>query len=328
MNNQQQPIDNWEWNKSFSFKLPRLQIYLDSTSLGAFKTCPRYYYYSILCGYVLSGVQIDLEFGSAAHVLQEVYHRAKAEGSSHDEALDKVVDRGLTMTWDRKSEGPLFEDAQKNRLSLIRLAIEYFDHYEKEGTGPRTVTLANGKPAVELTFAFDSGVKTSTGENIVLCGHMDRLVQFNDDIYVSDLKTTRTALGPSYAARYTPDNQFTLYTIAGRVALSVPARGVLLDAAQVGVTFVRFARFPIPRPQPVLDEWLTSLPFWVSQMEGCAERAAEGSPESAYPQNDKACNLYGGCQFREICGRSPSARAPILNANYQRRRWDPAGQPR
>src|SRR4029077_6651113 len=62
MSNANQPIDNWEWNKSFSFKVPRLQTYLDWTSLGAFKQCPRYYYYNILCGYNLSGVQIDLEF--------------------------------------------------------------------------------------------------------------------------------------------------------------------------------------------------------------------------------------------------------------------------
>jgi len=328
MNSNLEPVDNWTFNQSFSFQRPRLQTALDSTSLGEFKTCPRKYYYSILCGYTLAGVQIDLEFGSAGHRLQEIYHRGRAEGLAHDEALDSVVNHALISTWDRRSQAPSWDDAQKNRLSLVRMAVEYFDHYEKEGTGPRTVMLADGRPAVELTFAFDSGYRASTGEPIVLCGHLDRLVQFNEDIYVSDLKTTRIALGTSYAARFTPDNQFTMYTIAGRVALSVPARGVLLDAVQIGATFVRFARFPIPRPQPVLDEWLTSLPYWLKQMDDCAARAENMPPEEAYPQNDKACQLYGGCQFRDVCARSPSTRQPILKANYNKRRWDPVGQPR
>jgi hypothetical protein len=40
-------IDPSEFNTSFSKLLPGMQVAIDSTSLGAFKTCPRYYYYNI-----------------------------------------------------------------------------------------------------------------------------------------------------------------------------------------------------------------------------------------------------------------------------------------
>jgi hypothetical protein len=323
------PLENWEYNRSFSQKVPRLQTAIDSTSLGAFKQCPRYYYYTIIMGYARVGVQVSLDFGSAAHRVPELYLKARADGATHDDALLLVVEDALTSTWDKATGGPKFDDPQKNRLSLVRFAVEYLDHYEKDGLGLKTLILANGKPATELTFAFASGFINGAGEPITLCGHLDRLVELNSSVYICDLKTTWETLGQKYAERFTPDNQFTLYTLAGRVALGVPAVGILLDAAQIGATFVRFQRFPIYRPQPVLDEWLHALPWWTGLMELCA-RAAETSPhpEQAYPQNDKACGLYGGCQFREICGRSPLARKPIMDSSFRIRRWDPFGEPR
>jgi hypothetical protein len=65
-------------------------------------------------------------------------------------------------------------------------------------------------------------------------------------------------------------------------------------------------------------------------MESCAQKGDSlgTSPERAWPQNDKACGLYGGCQFREICGRSPMARKPIMDSTFKIRRWDPVGEPR
>lgn len=323
------PKQNWESNGSFSTKLPRFQTAIDSTSLGAFKTCPRYYYYSIVCGYTKVGVQIHLDFGSAAHKVGEIYQRLRFEGLEHEEALEKTIVKALAYTWDYAASRPAFEDPQKNRVSLTRFAVEYLDHYEKQGNPLPTIRLANGRPAVELTFAFDSGHRSSQNEIITLCGHLDRLVSLNEEVYIADLKTTYEAIGQKYAERFTPDNQFTLYTLAGRVVYGRSVRGVILDAVQIGVNFVRFQRFPIHRPQPVLDEWLQALPYWTRQMEQCA-KDAEGAPapEAAFPQNDKACGLYGGCQFREICGRSPMARKPLMDATFKIRRWDPVGEPR
>lgn len=323
--------ENWELNKSFSLRVPRLQIALDSTSLGAFKTCPRFYYYSILLGLRRRGPAIDLDFGLAAHRIVELYHKLRFGGASHDEALESVVEDSLLTTWDSEANRPKFDDPQKNRVSLTRLAVWYLDHYERSETGPRTLQLQSGVPAVELSFSFDSGLAIA-GEPLLLCGHLDRLVEFNSEIWIPDLKTTRSALGTRYAEQFTPDNQFTLYTLAGKIALGVPTRGVLLDAVQVGTNFVRFARFPIHRPQGILDEWLFALRnFWVPQIQRCAEDAAEHtgiSPEQFYPQNDKACSMYGGCTFREVCGRAPRSRKPILEAEFEPRKWDPVGEPR
>jgi len=210
-------VQNWENNKSFSQKLPRFQTAIDSTSLGAFKQCARYYYYSIICGYTKIGVQINLDFGSAAHHVSENYQRARSQGIEHEAALEATIVKALSGTWNYEANTPAFDDPQKNRLSLIRFAVEYLDHYEKQGSPLKTLQLDNGKPAVELTFLFDAGFRSMTDETILLCGHIDRLVEFNSDIYIADLKTTYEQIGSKYAERFTPDNQFTLYTIAGRL---------------------------------------------------------------------------------------------------------------
>ncbi len=321
---------NWEQNASFSRQIPRLQTALDSTSLGEFKQCPRKYYYSIIMGYQPIGTAIDLIFGSAAHQALEHFHKRRFAGEPYEDALLATLQEALTESWIAEASEPLFDDAAKSRLSLTRLIVEYCDRYEKEQTGPRTVALANGAPAVELTFAFDSGLASASHEPIVLCGHLDRLVEFNQEIYIADLKTTRSGLTAHYLRNFTPDNQFTLYTLAGRVALHVTARGVLLDAVQVGVTFVRFARIPIPRPTAIIEEWIRGFEsYWYPAIQSCAQNAdLTSNPVEAYPQNDKACGLYGGCHFREVCGRVPSSRSTILEGQFNRRRWDPLGEPR
>ena len=323
------PKENWEDNRSFSERVPRLQVAVDSTSLGAFKRCPRFYYYSIVQGWTGTSVKVDLAFGIAAHRGLELFHKLRAKGLDYESSVQLVVTTSMIETWDSEAQAPRFDDAQKNRLSLTRLLVEYLDRYEAEGIGPRTLILPSGAPAVELSFAFDSGL--AGPEPVLLCGHIDRLVEINSEIYVSDLKTTRSALGSRYADQFSPDNQFSLYSIAGRIAFKQAVRGILLDAAQVGTTFVRLARFPIPRPAPVLDEWLQGFVYWYGRMRGCAEEAdqvPEVEAAFAWPQNDAACSLYGGCAFREICSRSPASRQRILEANWTLRHWDPVGEPR
>ena len=153
--------------------------------------------------------------------------------------------------------------------------------------------------------------------------------KFNDTIYIADLKTTYEAIGSKYAERFTPDNQFTLYTLAGRVALGSPC-----SRSPPRRRPDRHQLRPLPAlprlPSPASPRRMASgLRWWTFLMEKCAgEAELSASPEEAYPQNDKACGLYGGCQFRETCGRCPMARKPIMDATFQIRRWDPVGQPR
>lgn len=305
-------------NSSFSTKLPGLQWAVDSTSLGEFKTCPRKYYYSIICGYQPRSESVDLVFGILLHGGRERYDHGRAKGMTHEECLHLALRWALAETWDKELGRPKFPESNgpKNRLTLVQTLVWYLDEF---GTNDslETVTLANGKPAVELSFSFDSGLKyRTTGEAIILCGHLDRIATLNDVPYIADLKTTKNTLSPSFFDQFSPNNQFSLYALAGRVAFGQPIKALIVDACQIGVTFSRFQRQVVQRDEAQVTEWLGGLGFWLQQMEVAAV-------SGHWPQNDKACQMYGGCQYRSICGKSPVARDKWLESDFKKRTWDP-----
>lgn len=312
-------------NSSFSRHVPGLQLAVDSTSLGALKTCGRFYYYSIIEGWEPRGESPHLRFGIELHHGREVYDHAKAQGQGHEEALRATVKSALTRTWDRGLGRPWTSDhPSKNRLSLLRALVWYLDEY-----GPRdalqTIILANGKPAVELSFRFDSLYRTSWGETWELCGHLDRLAEMDGRFYIPDVKSTERQLSPGYFAQFSPNNQFTLYALAGRIVWAKPIEGVIVDAIQVGAGFARWQRQLVHRDQALLAEWHRGLESWLRLAEGFALDAQEnpGEPWEAWPMNDTSCDKFMGCRFREVCSASPGARTGRLERGFKRRVWDP-----
>lgn len=314
--------DSGHSNTAFSIQLPTLQLALDSTSLGEYKICPRRYQLSIGSGLAPGWAprrdSVHLQFGIWLHGAREQYDHARASGAEHEEALRRAFRWAAVATWNKTLARPWASDhPTKNRLTLLRSIVWYLDTYGAEDP-LATIRLANGRPAVELSFRFEIDRRAPTGEPYVLCGHLDRLADAGGGaIYVADIKTTGDSLSDYYFSRYTPDNQVSMYSLAGRVAFSTPVRGVIIDAMQVLAGGTRFARAPIPRTEAQLNEWLSDTNWWISQMEESAQRGH-------WPQNDKSCHLYGGCPFRPVCGRSPgAAREQWLQADYRKRVWDP-----
>ena len=304
-------------NTAFSRQLPGLQVGLDSTSLGSFKSCPQYYYLSVVQGLAPKGGSPHLVFGIELHNAREVYDHAKVEGLSHDDALDRALAQALSRTWNKALNRPwISSHPAKNRPSLIRTIVWYLDQFGKDDP-VETLVLANGKSAVELSFRFDSGLTSKTTEEaLVLCGHLDRIGKLGNGDYIIDIKSTGSNLGPNFFQQFTPDNQFSLYALAGKVAFGVPIRGLIVDGVQVGAGFSDFQRAPVDRSESILDEWVKDLSWYYKLMESCAV-------EEYWPRNDKACGMYGGCRFRGVCSRSPASRDKFIATEFVRRTWDP-----
>lgn len=311
-------------NTSFSQMLPTLQLAWDSTSLGALKTCPRYYQYAILQGHVGRAENVHLKFGILLHKAHELYDWLMIEpNADHDAAVLKVVRYLFAATFDFKAKRPWFSDMpEKNRETLIRTVIWDLEQFRDDPVKTLrlrpTEKFPNGRPAVEMPFRFEPGINSlETEEPFLVCGHLDRMGEWMGRVWTLDYKTTRYALDDTYFAKYSPDNQMTIYYAAGQVIYTEkPISGIIIDAAQIGATFSRFQRQPISRTPAQLEEWLTDLHYWL--------RLAEGFAKANYwPQNDKNCGNYGGCPYRAACGETPEQRPRILNTLYERRIWDP-----
>ena len=305
-----------------------VQVAWDSTSLGYLKTCPRLYEYTMIRGYSSRDESVHLRFGIEYHHALQDYDLSRAASIGHDDAVHDVVRELLIRTGDFDPD-----HKSKTREGLVRTVIWYLDQYKDDPA--RTFILSDGKPAVEQSFRFelDWGPKTevthsmgSIGDLIsvtqpyILCGHLDKVVTYNDALFVMDHKTTAYDPSSYYFSKYEPDNQMTLYSLAAKVVLNAPIKGVIIDAAQIGDTWTKFGRGFTFRSPDQLEEWLADLKYWLT----LAEQFAIANH---YPQNDTACDKFGGCRYREVCSKSPQVRESFLDSNFIKlapeARWNP-----
>lgn len=302
-------------NSSFSRVLPGLQLAWDSVSTGAAKDCWRKYELSIVRGYQPRHESVHLRFGILLHEAKEEYDSAKAAGFSHDEAVILAVRRAMCATWNRALRRPWDSgDQYKNRYSLVRSIVWYFEEYKDDPI--ETVRLADGRAAVELSFSFPTGDTAGTGEPFYFAGHLDRVGSLNGEIFDCDIKSSQHELNEKWHRQFSPHNQFTGYAFAMQVVYALPAKGVIVDGVQVGVTFTRFDRRLVYRDSAQIEEWLRGFRYLVRQAEQYAR-------DSFWPMNETACDKYGGCPFRIVCSHSPGARQQWLASDFIRRTWDP-----
>jgi PD-(D/E)XK nuclease superfamily len=298
----------------------KIQYAWDSTSLGWLKECPRKYFYSMIECWRPKHETVNLKFGALYHSGLEYYDKARALGKDHEESLLDTVHMLLAETWEAadgdKPAGPWLSDHNtKTRETLVRSVIWYLEQFG--ATDPaRTVQLANGKPAVELSFKMQLDFGPLSHVPYILCGHLDRVVEYAEGIYVMDRKTSSSTLSSNYFDQYDPDNQMSLYTLASKVIYSTPVKGVIIDAAQIAVGFTRFARGFSYRTDTQLDEWLRDTEFWMKQ-------SAYMADSGQWPMNDKSCHKYGGCHFRKVCSKSPEVREVFLRTDFIKQEWNP-----
>jgi hypothetical protein len=287
----------WAWN---------------SSTLSPAKTCSRKYYYQVILGWIPRGENVHLLFGSIYASSLELYHRLRANGDDHNSATRDVVLEALTKSWGKLDAAALRDlpgsARNKTREHLIRSIVWYLDEYENDPC--ETVILADGSPAVELTFKFQ------LTDEIWLCGHIDRLVRYAGDYYVQDQKTTGSSVGSWYFKRYNPDNQMSLYTLAADVVWKAPVKGVMIDAAQIAVGFTKFERGFTFRTPEQSTEWLHDAEYHIKLTWEAAERG--------WPMNDTACMNYGGCPYIDVCSKSPQVRTDFLEGGgFEKRDYNP-----
>ena len=301
----------------------KIQYAWDSTCLGLIKTCPRLYEYTIIDGWSSKSESIHLRFGIEFHAALEAYDHAIANGANHEAAVHSTVAESIRRTNDWNPDPTTKAGKYKNRNTLLSLVVDYLDHFVDDHC--ETYIKSDGTAAVELSFRFELDwgpeADNDTHQPYLLSGHLDRVVSFNDQLFVMDHKTTTTTPGDYYFDGFEPHNQMTLYTLAGQVVLNAPIRGVIISAAQILLTQPnRFVRGFTYRTQDQLDEWLLDLRIWLDHAEAYANA-------NYWPMNDTACDKFGGCKFRGICSKSPDVREMFLKTDFiqlsEDEKWNP-----
>lgn len=307
--------------KLLSFDESGVQFAWDSTSIKLAETCLRKYQYKMLLGWQPERKSVHLLFGGWYASALESYYKYVAEGMSQDEALVEVVWEALTETWEFELDeagepipgtgSPWVSDHNtKTRENLIRTIVWYIDQFGEDDSC-QTVILASGQPAVEHSFRLEAD------NGIILCGHLDRMVEYGPHVYIQDQKTTQSAITSRYFDGYNPDSQMSLYTFAGKAIFGLPIKGIMIDAAQIAVGFTRFERGFSFRDDSQLNEWYENSLYHI-------EKARQATRDNYFPLNPSSCSQFGGCEFRHICSKAPGVREQFLKGDFVKgKRWDP-----
>lgn len=303
-----------------SFTPEGVQFGWDQTSIGLAEECLKKYQYRMLEGWRPRGISVHLFFGGVYASALEHFHKHRAGGMDHDDALIVVVREALTATWLYEVDSDLqpipgtgaawqSDHNTKTRENLIRTIVWYFEHFKEDSC--KTVILSDGAAAAEHSFQMpvDNG--------IVFSGHLDRLVEYSNKIYVQDQKTTGSTISAQYFRQFKPNTQTGMYSFAGRGIFKLPVKGVMIDGAQIAVGFTRFERGFVFYDNAELDEWYDDAMYVI-------ETAIAATKAGHFPRNRSACHKFAGCEFREVCSKSPHVREQFLKADFEKgQRWDP-----
>lgn len=309
---------NSEQNSSFSSSIPNLQVAWDSTSLGTFKECPRKYYFTMVLGRTGHAENVHLVFGAHYHAALERYDHARSRGMDHEKAQLEAVRYCYEATVVRLPGGKWrpwnSDDKYKNRWTLMRTVVWYLEHFRNDPL--KTIQLDDGKPAVELSFRYEIQRISPDGTPFVLCGHIDRLVEMDSNIYFLDRKTSKYTINEDTFNKFTPDTQMDLYDFSGNVIWKEGVKGGIIDAAQVAITMSKFQRGFLRRTPAQREEFYRETVWYL-------DLAADCAVENNWPANTKSCGNYGGCPFRPVCSKGPETREKWLMGMTVERRWDP-----
>lgn len=305
-----------------------LQYAWDSVSLSNAMACWRRYYYNIILGLQPKGPSraIALEFGIAFHLGLEFFHKKRAEGMGYDDATHAAIyDLTREATYQGLPTGEEVEDERpddaddgityrnskvRTRYHLLRALVWYFEHYRDDPA--ETLILSNNKPAVEVSFRLPIPVEVE-GVEVLLCGHIDRAVNYAGSLYVADYKTSKS-LSRQFFADFELSHQLTGYTLAGQAIFEKPVNGAIIDGIALQVGAAQFGRKVITKTSGQIDEYLETV-------QNTVDEAARHHAAGDYPMNTSACYF---CQYKELCSKPPEFRNNYISMQFNKKSaWNP-----
>lgn len=339
----------------FSVKLPGLRLRHDATSLTAAWTCPQKYLREMVQGLRLAGGSKHLVFGQGLHAGLEALHNARWANKPAEECLNAAIKAALSTVGWRDGQGDDSEwhpwmsaDKKKNLHSLVRALVWYADDLARgEGGEINTWTINQGlaqlpllKPATEVYWEAPLGVTAVTGEEYWLCGNLDRVVEWDGELWVLECKTTGSDISERYWEGWNPSIQVKTYDLG--LSLAKPEwqlAGVAMEVHQVGVGFSRWVRMPLRYAAGLRDQWKVQIKDKLREIERWTEASqALGTihtgkplnllqpPASAFPDNYTSCHGFdGGCWLRPVCRRRWQERDELL-AGMPRWVWEPSAR--
>lgn len=312
---------------------------VDATMLSAFRSCPQKMFRTYIEHWKPQAESVHLVAGGAfakgLEVARSAYYTGEAEMGIIEN--DPVTGERKTKWYTAQDEGYIenapdcvalglqavmvaygdFECPADSAKSLERTcgAFEfYFDNYPLGQDGMEPLLLANGKRAIEFSFAEPLPVNHPiTGNPLLWTGRSDMIANFAGGIYIEDDKTT-SSLGASWSRQWEHRSQFTGYSWAAR-QIGLHTDGIIVRGVSILKTKYDTMQVLTNRSQYEIDRWL-------EQTCRDLERMKQAWADGYWDFNlDHSCAEYGGCSMVNVCkSDSPDSWLPMY---FEKRVWDP-----
>jgi hypothetical protein len=296
---------------------PELPLYIDSTMMSCFRSCPIKFYREFVLGLRPSAISVDLHAGGCFATALEVFYEAMyIGGKTFDQALALAYKRYLAEWGDFVP----WKDTPKTRENVWAAIEDYLETYPPLTDKVQPYMLA-GKPSMEFTFAepLEYGENGEpfpmhpNGDPFVYSGRFDMLGMLNNSIpCVRDEKTT-TSIGATWASQWDLRSQFSGYVWACQ------QNGIQLDT--VVVRGIGILKTKFHQVEAIKQFSKHNVDRWFEQLRRDMWRLRRSWDEGYWDFNlAESCSAYGGCAFRDLCNSPNEER---WYSNYTVRKWNP-----
>lgn len=303
--------------------IPELPIYIDSTMMSCFRSCPKKFYREFVLGLRPAAISVDLHAGGCfAAGLEAFYEAIYIGGKSNTEARALAARRFFTEWGDFVP----WKDTPKTRENTWAALEDYLDTYPPL-TDKVQPYLLNGKPTMEFTFAIplepaganhwsdDAGgfpLHPVTGEPFLYAGRFDMLGEMGGRPCVRDEKTT-TSIGANWARQWDLRSQFSGYCWACQTQ-GIPCDTVVVRG--IGILKTKFHQV-----EAIKNYSDMNVARWHDQLRRDLWRLVRCWNDGWWDYNlAESCSSYGGCAFIDLCNSPDETR---WYSQYTSRRWNP-----
>ncbi len=166
---------------------------IDSTMIATFDSCPQKFYREYCLGLSSTAISPDLHAGGCFAKGMEVARRAYYIDNRSPKVSVALATLAMLQYWGDFI--PPFTSgtfAQKDMVNTITALWYYFDEYPLDTDHIKPYSSADGKPAIEFTFALPIDVAhPETGDPLIYAGRCDMLGYYKKMGAVIDEKTTK-----------------------------------------------------------------------------------------------------------------------------------------
>lgn len=307
----------------------------DYSYLSAIANCGRYAYYAFERGLVPrdTAPSVALHLGRAIHVAIDWLY-------TNDWDVDGAVAAALD-TWGDFALPPTHKHAYATRGHLEVIVRNYADDRKDDAIRPMRLHINDiniERLGIDLSQEDGGYIRLIETplvvkmEDLTYAGKIDLPAYAGDELAIIDTKTSRQWLSEHWAQRYARSHQLRGYVLMMRELTGLDFHRAYINAIYTGKEAAdedskwakrstkRNAIFgPFVYSKQMLEETKQWARQWLKMRDIYREQAT-AIGETAWPQNDRACFMYGEpCVFYDICKQSPHIREAIIRTNYERR---------